>query len=571
MVKIAEAFVEISASTRVLEEQLKKATSKAKRGGQAIAKAIAVPVIGAFDLIRQAMAKLFGFFAKWAKRLGLVIIAGIGISTKLAADAQETQSKFEAVFRNLSGSAERFGKSLANDVGRSFTEIQGGLATFQAFFVGLEFAPKQAAALSKELSKAAIDFASFHNLSESEAIQRFISALSGSGEVLDRFGVNIKEAAINQELLSLGFKTTQQGAKESEKAIARFNIIMRAMGDQGAMGDALRTSGSFVNQLKRLRAASTELGIAIGNIFIKGGAFGAGGLAKVLKGVTQAINRNADMIRAKIAQLASFIKSVLSFIFSRETLAAVVGLVAKIGQAIGFIISKVVAFGKAIRDALGLQNVKGGFLRTLVAGFENAFIRIREIIKGVMSAIPNFVEGVILKIRAAGKIGPAKTALNELADNFFEIANRDIATGFKFGTALSNQNVGNINAGTPTNPLSSLEKWITDFGLRFIVPIEKMLKPRGQSPALFTPFANIQALLDMANHRIDLSSALGAGGGAPSQEQIRHTVATVSTAIGAFKTGATLPGVREQKKTNEILNQINSGVQNIQNMGGVLT
>src|SRR5690606_32597596 len=46
--------------------------------------------------------------------------------------------------------------------------------------------------------------------------------------------------------------------------IARLSIIMRAMTEQGAVGDAARTAGSFTNRMKAAQAATLELAEAIG-------------------------------------------------------------------------------------------------------------------------------------------------------------------------------------------------------------------------------------------------------------------------------------------------------------------
>src|SRR5690606_26345900 len=92
--------------------------------------------------------------------------------------------------------------------------------------------------------------------------------LSGSSEVLDRFGVNIRQTALQQELLRMGIDRSWTSITEQEKALARLNIIARAMGDQGAVGDAVRTAGSWTNQLKRLNGELLDTRVAIGQALI---------------------------------------------------------------------------------------------------------------------------------------------------------------------------------------------------------------------------------------------------------------------------------------------------------------
>lgn len=591
MVKIAEAYVEISASTAKLEQKLKEAVSKAKRGSQAVAKAIAIPVIGAFDLIRQALAKLFGFIGRWAKRLGIAIIAGIGISTKLASDADETESKFHAVFRDLAGAAQRFAKTLANDVGRSIYSLKEGLATFQAFFVGLGFAPRAAAQFAKQMQKVAIDFASFHNISDSNAQQRFIAALSGSSEVLDMFGINVKEAALNQELLDQGFTTIQKGATEQQKAIARIAIILRAMTNQGAMGDAVRTAGSFANQLKRVKASLQELGVAVGRIFTHGGGKGLQSISDVVFKIADAVNRNADMIRAKLEQLMDTVRNVLGFVFSRQTFDVLVGVLAKIVGKIQEIIAAVRTLAQETLKALGLASFQGDLLDFITRAIPAAIIRIRELAIGVIEAIPLAFKGLMHKIRSmlTGETGskvfglldglsqslfgvglPASIAPaqdEQLSKNYFAEAIGALYQGNLKGKKLAGQ------VGASGGVAGALPKWLEDLrsaGHKAIEKISRFFDGGAAAPGNGNIFANLRAFTDGIRDFAALSGAIGGGIGGGDTARSRAVTQTVATAIGGFTTGSNMPGVREQKKTNAILQDIYASVQNI-DLGGVLT
>lgn len=213
----------------------------------------------------QARAERVG---RAARNMLLVGGGALAAFVKLSSDATEIASKFEAVFRDGADAANEFAAALAKSVGRSKTDIQEALSTFQGFFVGLGFATDKARLLSQQLTTLGIDFASFNNLADDEAIGRFISALSGSGEVLDRFGINIKQAALGQQLLDQGIKGGVARATEQQKAIARLAIIMKAMTDQGAVGDAIRTAHQFANRLRALKAVVKDVSIEIGNIFI---------------------------------------------------------------------------------------------------------------------------------------------------------------------------------------------------------------------------------------------------------------------------------------------------------------
>jgi len=185
-----------------------------------------------------------------------------------AGDLMETTSKFQSVFGDATEEMLAFAATYSKTVGRAKSDTMSSLATMQSFFLGMGLDPAKAAEFAKQMATASVDFASFHNLSDAEGMERFISALSGSGEVLSMFGVNIMQAALDQQLLSMGFKKSTQGATEMEKVLARIAIIQQTMSKQGATNDATRTAGSFSNQMKKLRGEIKNASEAIGNALL---------------------------------------------------------------------------------------------------------------------------------------------------------------------------------------------------------------------------------------------------------------------------------------------------------------
>lgn len=181
-----------------------------------------------------------------------------------ASDAEEMQNRFNAVFASMSDEGEVFAANLSRSIGRSINEIKQSVTEFQSFFIGLGFGGEQAFGFSTNIEKLALDFASFNNIADEEAVGRFISAMSGSSEVLDRFGINIKESATLLEAQRLGLAKSSEDFTEQEKVIARLSIIYKSMSDQGALGDAARTSLSFANQLKTLQGSAKDLTTTLG-------------------------------------------------------------------------------------------------------------------------------------------------------------------------------------------------------------------------------------------------------------------------------------------------------------------
>ena len=185
---------------------------------------------------------------------------------KTASDAEETQAKFSAVFKELTGDAEEFVQATAERIGRSSNDLRKFMGTLQDTFVPLGFAREEGLEFSKALTELTLDLASFNNMAEAEVMQGLQSAIVGNHETMRKFGVIINQTNLNQELLNMGVKDGIKNATEAQKAQARLNIIMAGTAD--AQGDAERTAGSFANQTRRLKAGFEELSIELGNVIM---------------------------------------------------------------------------------------------------------------------------------------------------------------------------------------------------------------------------------------------------------------------------------------------------------------
>lgn len=214
----------------------------------------------AFKKMGTAVKGLIAFtVAREVGRAGLALI-------NLASDAEEMQSKSKVVFGAFRDQVVADLTAFGDAVGRSSYELEGMASSIQDTFVPMGFSRGEAAKLSTELTKLAVDVASFNNASDSETMEAFQSALVGNHETVRRFGVVITEATLKQELLRMGIKKSADEISNSEKVQARLNLLMSGTSD--AHGDAEKTAGSYANQVKALMAALSELGTEIGTIFI---------------------------------------------------------------------------------------------------------------------------------------------------------------------------------------------------------------------------------------------------------------------------------------------------------------
>ena len=138
-------------------------------------------------------------------------------AVKMAADTEESESKFEAVFKDMAKETRVWSEAMAKDVNRSAIDLRDFSSSVQDTFVPLGFARDEAAGLSRGLVELGVDLASFNNKAEPEVMQALTSALVGNHEAVRQFGISITATTLKAELLRLGMNANLQSATNLEK------------------------------------------------------------------------------------------------------------------------------------------------------------------------------------------------------------------------------------------------------------------------------------------------------------------------------------------------------------------
>lgn len=192
------------------------------------------------------------------------ILAPMALCIKVGSEMEETMNKFNVVFGSNAKVVKAWADDFAGSMGRSKQQIAEFMASTQDLLVPLGFTQEEATKTSKTITQLAIDLASFNNMSDADTLRDLHAALTGSGEVMKKYGVVVSEAAVKQELLNSKLDSTK--ATEQEKAFARLSIILR--GTSAAQGDAERSADSFANQTKRLEGEIKNAAASIGSALL---------------------------------------------------------------------------------------------------------------------------------------------------------------------------------------------------------------------------------------------------------------------------------------------------------------
>ena len=228
--------------------------------------------LGTRSKIKKGLSRALGrlkAFSKAAVKVGAVGVTAAATaafvnSISAASRLEETMNKFNVVFADNAKEVKSWGDGFAGEVGRGKEQIASFLAESQDLFVPLGFDQKSATEMSKTVTRLSVDLASFNNKADADVLNDMKAALTGSGEVMKKYGVILSEAAVKQELLNMGMDP--KTATNQAKVQARLAIIMR--GTASAQGDATRSSEAFANQMKRLKGNADDAFAAMGKLLL---------------------------------------------------------------------------------------------------------------------------------------------------------------------------------------------------------------------------------------------------------------------------------------------------------------
>jgi hypothetical protein len=198
-----------------------------------------------------------------------VVARGLGGLVRKASEAQETLSKFNTVFKDIRREANAVAKNLSRNFGLSALESRRLLSSTGDLLVGFGFTQKSALDLSEQVNKLAVDLASFTNFSggAAGASDALTKALLGERESVKSLGISILETDVKAKVLDNTTKGLTFETERQAKAYATLQIAQEQ--SKNAIGDFERTSTSFANQMRILRANLEDFAVKVGAGLLK--------------------------------------------------------------------------------------------------------------------------------------------------------------------------------------------------------------------------------------------------------------------------------------------------------------
>lgn len=139
-------------------------------------------------------------------------------------------------------------------------------ATFAQMASSMGDTSETALKLSNALTMVGADLASVRNMDFEDVWQDMASGLAGMSRAMDKYGINIRNANMQQELYNLGIDTSISKLSQADKTILRTIILLN--NSQYAWGDLAKTIEQPANQIRMLQSNFASLGRTIGSLFI---------------------------------------------------------------------------------------------------------------------------------------------------------------------------------------------------------------------------------------------------------------------------------------------------------------
>lgn len=262
--------------------QHKKTTNQIKNANKGLT--------NSFKSLLSAMMPFLGIYA---------IFSGLRNAINDAMESIETDNMFNTVMGSASKEMSAWVKELNQTVGLGITNTKQYTATITQMGRAMGLTGQQAIDMSKQMTVMAGDISSFYNTDLASVQADLRSALSGSYETMDKYGIVLRATTIQQYAYANGIAKTGAELTNAQRAMATTMMIEEQLGL--ANGDLARSLKSPSNQTRVLKSNLSDLSVALGKCF-----------TPILTVVLPILNTFVQALTTTINAIANFISQVFA-------------------------------------------------------------------------------------------------------------------------------------------------------------------------------------------------------------------------------------------------------------------
>lgn len=309
--KLEDSFQSLQQKSEKVENSMDKMGNSAKKTGTTVSNSFNKMDISGASRKVNLLGRQFEGLGTIVKRIGFLVGSAFAVgkliqfgkeSIELGSDLAEVQNVVDVTFTTMSDKVNEFAKNAMTSAGLSETMAKRYVGTFGAMSKSFGFSEAQAYDMSTALTQLTGDVASFYNISQDLAYIKLKSVFTGETETLKDLGVVMTQSALDQYALANGYGKTTSEMTEQEKVALRLAFVQKQL--SAASGDFIRTSDSWVNQVRVMQLQLQSLKATVGQ-----------GLINIFTPVLKVIN----ILLGKLATLANAFKSFTELITGKKS------------------------------------------------------------------------------------------------------------------------------------------------------------------------------------------------------------------------------------------------------------
>lgn len=222
----------------------------------------------------EKMAKSSGGWGKSILSLkGILVGAATGavaVFAKSCIDAaaalEQTNKKTDVIFGDMSDQAKEWALENERTFGAGSGTIQGYLNNIADLTQGMGLAKDASFDMAKGATQLGVQLANWNGIDSATAINDLTSALSGSHEVVAKYGIKLNDASLSQTAMNMGLGDSFSKLDEATKAQVRYQAILDASGNAvDYWNDGNRSMTFYLEEAKEQLGNVKE---TIGNLFL---------------------------------------------------------------------------------------------------------------------------------------------------------------------------------------------------------------------------------------------------------------------------------------------------------------
>lgn len=270
-------------------EWFKKLRSEADNASKSVSKS-SKNMNSSFKDLKNTLAKYFGIYE---------VFKYLKDSVTNAMESIETNNMFDTVFGDSANEMDAWIQKMNQTLGLGITDTKKFTATLSQMGSAMGLTGQEAMNMSQKMAQMAGDISSFYDADITQVQEDLRSALSGSYETMDKYGVVLRQSTVEQYAYANGIATVGAELTNAQRAMATTLYIEQALGQ--ANGDLARSINSPANQLRILRSNLYDLSVALGSCFMP-----------ILTVVLPILNRFVSALTSTINAVANFISQLFS-------------------------------------------------------------------------------------------------------------------------------------------------------------------------------------------------------------------------------------------------------------------